>query len=316
MIPPNPEHSRSDLPKDPEIQGWFHALGPPPVGQVSPTLQVHVRARIAQEQARLSLWTWLTRRTVPAWTAVVAAGLLLVLGVQAWRGLQQEQPTLHGLGAARRLHTYRFQVGLPHTTRLGAMVAAQTVLPPPLPMVGFTPQVTRTAFIRMGVLFADTVVTLQSGALEAAAPRLDVLLQTLTIVQAPPTLAQYLRVLQTLLHSQQYSGAGLASFLSLFEPLYEDAYAHTPGEEVRLFRVGTWIENMALATMVSATTALQQEGRSVAEVRHALTLLGAPQEVLDALTQIDQLLRQPRLTTEDVSIMQRLLQRLKQTLEV
>jgi hypothetical protein len=323
MIPRQPNHPQPDPPKDPEIQGWFQALGSPQVGQVSPALRAHVRARIAQEQARLPIWSWLGRRTVPVWTAVVAVGLLLALGVQVWRGLPWGQPPLPGahqataldvLGAARRLHTYRFQAALPHAATLGTLVAARPVPSAPPPAVGFTPQATRTAFVRLGVLFAETVATLHGGAVEATAPRLDVLLQTLTTVQAPPTLTQYLRTMQTLLHSQQYSGDALASFLSLFEPLYEDAYAQTSGEEVRLFRVGTWVENMALAAAVGAPTALRQEGQAIAEVRRVLTLLQAPHEVLDALTQIDHLLRQPTLTAEDLSTMHTLLQHIEQIL--
>ena len=96
MIPYQPDYPQPDPPKDPEIEGWFRALGPPPAGQVSPALRAHVRARIAQEQARLSIWTWLVRRTVPAWTSVVAVGLLLALGVQVWRGWRQHGGTTRG----------------------------------------------------------------------------------------------------------------------------------------------------------------------------------------------------------------------------
>src|SRR5262245_47678213 len=166
MIPRHPDHLQLDPPKDPEIQGWFQALGPPPVGQVSPALRARVRTQIAQEQARLSIWARLMRWTVPAWTAVVAVGLLLALGLQVWHGWQQGQPLLPGahqatptaldvLGAAKRLHTYRFQAGLPHTATLGTLVATRPVLIAPPPAVGFTPQATRTAFVRLGVFFAE-----------------------------------------------------------------------------------------------------------------------------------------------------------------
>jgi hypothetical protein len=212
------------------------------------------------------------------------------------------------------LHTYRFQVGLPHADTLGTLIAARPVLIAPPPAVGFTPQATRTAFVRLGVFFAEAMATLHGGAVEDTAQRLDVLLQTLTTVQAPPTLTQYLQVMQTLLHSQQYPDDALASFLSLFEPLYEDAYAQTSGEEVRLFRVGTWVENMALAAAVGAPTALRQEGQAIAEVHRVLTLMQVPPEVLDALVQIDHFLRQPTLTSEDVSTIHRLLQHLQQML--
>ena len=325
MIPRQPNHPEHDPPKDPEIQRWFQALGPPPVGQVSPALRAQVRAQIAQEQARIPVWTWLTRRVTPAWTAVLAVALLLAVGVQVWHGLQRGQSPLPGarqatptapdaFGAARRLYTYRFQVGLPHAATLGTLVASHGVLPAPLPEVGFTPQATRTAFVRLGVLFAEAVATLHGGAVEATAPRLDVLIQTLATVQASPMLTQYLRAMQTLLHSQQYTGDELATFFGLFEPLYEDAYAQTTGEGLHLFRVGTWVENMALAAAVGAPSALRQEGQAITEVRRVLTMLQAPPAILDALGQIDHLLKQPTLTVEDVSTIQMLLQHLQEML--
>jgi hypothetical protein len=224
--------------------------------------------------------------------------------------------TLDVLGAPRHLHTYRFQVGLPHAATLGTLVAARPVLSASPPAVGFTPQAARTAYLRMGIRFAEAVAALHSGAAEATASRLDVLLQTLMTVQAPPTLAQYLRVLQTLLHHQQYPGDALAPFLGLFESLYEDAYTQTSGEEVRLFRIGAWVENMTLAAAVDAPTALRQEGQAIAQVRRVLTQFQAPHEALDTLAQIDHLLRQPRLTARDVNTMHTLLQHLQQMLGV
>ena len=123
----------------------------------------------------------ITRRVTPVWTAVLAVALLLAVGVQVWHGLQRGQLPLPGarqatpttpdaLGAARRLHTYRFQRGLPHAATLGTLVAAHDILPAPLPEVGFTPQATRTAFVRLGILFAEAVATLHGGAVEATAP--------------------------------------------------------------------------------------------------------------------------------------------------
>ena len=91
MIPRQPDHPQPDPPKIPR-SGLVPSPRPTP-GRVCSALRAHVRARIAQEQARIPIWTWLTRRTVPAWTAVVAVGLLLVVGMQLWRGLQQGQPS-------------------------------------------------------------------------------------------------------------------------------------------------------------------------------------------------------------------------------
>jgi hypothetical protein len=76
------------------------------------------------------------------------------------------------------------------------------------------------------------------------------------------------------------------------------------------------MENMALAAAVGAPIALRQEGQSIADIRRVLTLLQAPPEVLDALAQIDQFLRQPTLTAADVNAISMLLQHFQQMLGV
>ena len=79
--------------------------------------------------------------------------------------------------------------------------SSRPVLSPRLPaaMVGFTPHAARPTFVRMGILYADTLAALQSGAVEAAKHRLDVLTQALvTSLQAPPVLSQYLREMQAM----------------------------------------------------------------------------------------------------------------------
>jgi hypothetical protein len=245
--------------------------------------------------------------------------------VQVWRGFSPGGPSLPGtqqvghtspdnLSATGRVPIYQFQVRLQQVHTLGTLVATQAIPREPT-TVGFTPQAAPTTFVRIGLVFAEALATLRAGMVDAAAPRLDVLVQMLVAVQAPRTLAQYPRAVQTLLQTRQYTAEDLATFLALFEPLYEDMYVRTNAvEAVRLFRVGAWVENVYLAAAVGDPGALQQEGQTVEEVHRALTTLHAPRETLEALAQMRHLLTQPALSSKDVGTIQTLAQRVQEVL--
>jgi hypothetical protein len=206
---------------------------------------------------------------------------------------------------------------LQRAQEIGSIVAARPVEPAPTAAIGFTPQAARTVFFRIGTLYAEAVAALHGGAGEAAAQRLDVLEQTLTTVQAPHVLLQYVREMQDLLQSQRYSDEEAATFVALFEPLYEDAYMRSNvAHSVSLFRAGVWVVNMSLAAAVRASAALRQEGQDVTEVHRTLTAARAPQEVLTALEQIRHLVSRPSLTDDDVKTIGTLIQRIQGVLSV
>lgn len=320
MIPRKQSPPPTDPPKDPEIQRWFQALGPPPEGHVSPALRAHVRARIAQEQAQRGLGSWLPRLGIPQWGLALAAGLVLSLGLNVWWGLHTWGPQAPGVhqgtdarqeagGATRRLLTYRLQSQIQHPQALGTFVAAHSALRDPAAIVAFTPSAARTTFIRLGTLYAEALATLASGEVEATAQRLDVLARALASVQAPPPLTQYLRTVHTLLQRQQVPGEEVATFLALFEPLYEDTYAGVNTmERIHLFRAGAWLENMYLAAAARDAAALQYGRATLAEVRSILTRVHAPPEILTALERMQRLLTQPVLTEDELRTIETLVQ--------
>ena len=312
-----------DPPKDPELRHWFQTLGPPPPGPVPPNLPVKVRARIAQHQARRGVFPWLPSMASPAWAVALAMVLVVSVGLNVWGGLRAFGPHPAGtpqgahtsvgdLGSAWHLRTYWFQVGIARATALGAFVAAHPALPEPPAVRGFTPQAVRTAYFRMGTWYAEAVAALQGGALEGAAPRLDLLIQTLASVQAPHALPQYLRALETLLQRRQYEAAVLARFLALFEPLYEDAYARNDrAEGLLLFRAGAWVANLALAAAAGDREAVRQAGEVVEACRRTLIQLHAPQEALAALAALHSLVASRTLSDQEISAIQALIKNIQ-----
>jgi hypothetical protein len=252
----------------------------------------------------------------------VALTLVLVLsvGLNVWWGVLSFGPRPPGtrhvadgsrsnLSAAGHLRTYRFQAEMARLHDVGTVVAAAPPLQEPAAVVGFTPQVVRTAFFRIGTLYAEALAALQGGAVEVASHRLDLLMQAVARVQAPRVQAQYLGEIKTLLHSRRHGDETVARFLALFEPLFEDMYA-TDGvtESVLLFRAGAWLENMYLAAASADAAAVKRGGQAVDEVSSALTRLHAPHGVLEALERLRPLVGRQSLTDRDLQAVRTLVQ--------
>jgi hypothetical protein len=209
----------------------------------------------------------------------------------------------------------RFQRQIQPAQALGTFVAAHSALKEPAAFVAFTPQAARSAFVRLGTLYAEALATLASGDVPATAQRLDVLVQFLARVQAPPALPQYLQAVHTRLQQQGVPGADVATMLALFEPLYEDAYAGANSlQQVPLFRAGAWLENMALAAAARDMAALRYGGAALEEVRNTLTRVHAPPEVFSALAQVQPLLTQPGLMKDEFRTVQHLVQDVQERL--
>ena len=318
MQPQNPNPMYDDPPKDPTITHWFEALGPPPPGAAPPHLQAKVRARLAQRQAQRGPGAWLSLLGLPTWGLVLAAGLVLSLGLNVWWGLHTwgtPGARQEASDTAQRLHIAQFQHQIQHAQALGTFVAAHSALSTPPIIVAFTPQAARTAFVRLGTLYAEALATLASGDVEATARRLDGLSQTLAQVQAPPALAQYLRTVHTLLQGQQAAREEVATVLALFEPLYEDAYAEAKSlEPIRLLRAGAWLENLSLAAAARDAAALRHGAAALEEVHSTLTRVHAPPEVLAALARVQRLLTQPALMEDDLRTIHTVVQDIQERL--
>jgi hypothetical protein len=309
-----------------------------------------VRARLAQYQAQRGLGAWLSRLGFPTWALVLAAGLVLSLGLNVWWGLhtlklqapgtqqgtwgmqvpeaqQKTDPWQEAGGSAQRLHIARFQRQIQPAQGLGTFVAAHSALREPAAIAAFTPQAARTAFVRLGTLYAEALATLASDDVEATSLRLVMLVQILVRVQAPPVLPQYLRTVHGLLppwarvlegekdRKAMLPGEKVATILALFEPLYEDAYAGANAQEpIRLFQAGAWLENMSLAAAARDAAALRYGGAALEEVRNTLTHIHAPPEALTALARVQRLLAQSALTEDELRTIQNLVQDIQERL--
>jgi hypothetical protein len=275
---------------------------------------------LPRKRRQEQVWERLT-----AWTPVFAVGLLLSLGVHVWQGIralgphpsgthQRAERLLEEHTASGPLSIYQFQVQLQPATALGAVVAARPVPPVPRTLVGFTPHTARPTFVRLGILYADALAALQSGAVEAARHRLDVLTQVVVSLQAPPVLSHYLREMQTVLHRPPPADPMVAQFVALFEPLYASVYATDPTSAAWvLFRTGAWLENLALAAAVGDQAAVRQ-APAVQAAHDALRPLHVPDAVLHALAQLRGLVAREPVMAQDLRAIQTLVDTLQQQL--
>jgi hypothetical protein len=292
------------------------------MGKAPPDLRVKVLAQIEQQRARHARWVWLPVWS-PAWATACAVLLGLALGVNVWWSTRPSgAPPRTGQSAAMAPDTlgvpggspiYRFQAQMQHAQEVGQLIAVRPAPQDSPSVVGFMPQVERTAFVHIGILYTDVLGALRGGAMEAAEQHLELLAQRVTRAQAPHALPQYLRLVQTALQSRQHETEVVVRFLVLFEPLYEDAYT-TPAlmaPEVILFRTGAWLENMALAAASSDEAAVRQGGAAVEALRQALIPLHVPPEVLEGLQRLHARTARSVLTNQELSAVHTLVQQLQ-----
>lgn len=266
------------------------------------------------------------RERLTVWAPVCAVALLLSLGVQVWQGIRALSPhpaggrnvplqPLENRQTAGRLPIYQFQVQLQQTAALGALAAARPVPPVPRAMVGFTSHAARTTFVRIGILYAQTLAVLQSGAVEAAGQRLGALVQAVASVQAPPVVPHYLREMQALLQRQAPVSPTVAHVVALFEPLYASVYApDATAAPWVLFRAGAWLENLALAVAVGDHAAVRQAQQVVQSLQDALRSLHVPTAVLNDLDQLHVLMASQPMTVQDLRAVQALADTITQQL--
>jgi hypothetical protein len=238
---------------------------------------------------------------------VLAAGLVLSLAMNVW--WKMDSPHIARPLEQQPVYAYQFLQDLQENTALGTLVAARAAVREQPIGLGFALQDARIVFSRMGILFTDALAALDSASLHIAARHLDTLAKALNSVQAPQALSQYLREIQTLQQSQRYSGVELAKFLALFEPLFVAEYAQTDtAAAVILFRLGAWLENMALAAAAGDPISLRQEP-AIRYFRSVLPVLQTPPEVEQAFAQMQRLMNAPALTEADRQTLRDLIQR-------
>ena len=303
---------------DPEIQQWFRAIGSPPAQTASPYLQAKVRARILEKQTRPGLASWINFVVSPVWAGVLAAALVLSLSANVWWGLTGQAPQeVQVASGMSSLPVYQFQTRMQHAAAVEpAMMAHVPVASEPVGRAFASHPDRRVAFFRLGTVYADALAALHSHAPDAAGARLTILIDTLQRLRAPDTLGHYLREQLTLVQHQTYPEAELAQFLALFEPLYVSAYdSQEEPAALRLFQMGAWLENVALAAATNDPV-LQQQTSALASYQDDLVRLQAPSKVLDAFSQLRALLAKQSLAEQDRRQVRALVQTIQNVLGV
>lgn len=319
------QYDEGDPPRDPVVQQWFASLGAPPDAQEPPGARLRMLAQIDQRRKPAWLPWWLPSIATPAWATGLAIILLLSLSLNVWWGRHVYGPDrrdarrvvatrIEATDAPMPLSIYRFQTRLQHGAALGTHVAERLPDTATAPVVGFTPQARRTAFVRMGRLYADALAALQHATLDTARQHLTGLTQALTSVQAPPQLTTYLDAIQRHMQEPPDQIDPWRLFLAGFEPLYQDAYAtRGASSEWLLFTLGAWLENLYLAAATGDVQSVQQ-GRLLPDVQQALPSLHLPPTSLASLTQLHNLIEQPGLSVTDLAKVQHHIQTIQDIL--
>jgi hypothetical protein len=305
-----------------DILRWFAASRPSQEIRAPAGFRTQILRRAMQRQAPQGRWRQLTLMMTPVWAPALTAALVLSLAVNVWLGnyLLSQRGTAATQVAARGTaspqvppppHAYTFQAGLAQPQGLGAIVAAHAVSTEPMSGYGFAAKPAPARAFHLGATYAETLAYARSGDAPAAAQHWRTLDQELTQVLEP--LATYMRQVRSQLAQPAPSPEELGNTLALFEPLYE-AYAERAADaSLTLFRAGTWLTNMRLATAMGDTAALRTPN-AVQYFQLEMARLQAPKGVLQALERLQTILAQNEISRQDVKVVQQLVIKMQRLL--
>lgn len=326
----NGRETPPEAPRDPVLEEAFEML----VRHARAPLGFHARvmAHVEQQRARRRLFAWRRHGWSPAWALGLATGLLLSLALNGWLGYQtrslQQQlveraPALNHPSTTRDLLTRLdlrdsasffnsalFQSSIQTETSLGALAAAHPAFEDRALSLGFA---ARAEFYRVGALYAEALAYLRSGNLEVAAQRLAAIEKHLRRLPVPSSLANQVRSMRHVLESGQYTIAVLGEGLALFQPLCEQVAREQGLEQLTLFRVGTWLVDMRL-TAAAGDKVMLRQGDKAQYFLHGMQRLNAPQQVVEALEQLNHLMAQSMMTDGDVQRVLRLVKKMQMLL--
>ncbi len=300
-----------------DILRLFEAARPLQHGTPPPNFRAQILQKIDQPRGRQRIRAWFTGAVMPAWAPVLAAMLLLSLGMNAWLGSsllgRRDQGPEVAVSDTIPLpsHADAFQENLQYTGNLGTLAHEHAMAAQPMFGYGFAAKPAPTRSFLLGTLYAEALAYVRGGQLQAAAQRWTAIETELGQMAAPWT--TYIHHMRTQLQQPSVSPETVRASLALFEPLYEAFAERAVDATLPLFRAGTWLTNMRLAAGAGDTASLRTPD-AVRYFQREMRRLQAPQGVRDALDRLGPIVEQEELSARDITAVLKHLTKIQQLL--
>lgn len=178
---------------------------------------------------------------------------------------------------------------------------------------GFSAGSADAQYFLSGAGYAEALALTRSGDYAEAAKRLDTMGDAFILFEAPDPLYHYLQRLRYLIRNGVYDREALVEMLSLFQPLFED-YARTQSPDMlTLVQAGAWLVDMSLA-LSAGDSGMLRYSIMLSRMHSEMERMEAPEGVLSALAEIENIGRQDALSDRDMQHVIQLVGKLQQAL--
>jgi hypothetical protein len=175
---------------------------------------------------------------------------------------------------------------------------------------GFAAKSEEAKFFLIGSLYSEALAYLFSGDNELAAERLKAVEREFIVLQVPPSLYNYLTKMRSMLTSGKHDPKLVAELLSLFQPFFEEYAEGQSTDKLTLFRAGIWLFDMGLTAAAGDLELLHQAG-TLEYFTEEMERMDAPVGVMRALDDINDIVKQEKVSDRDVRNILKLVKRIQ-----
>ncbi|HAR45459.1 MAG: hypothetical protein A2X56_05515 [Nitrospirae bacterium GWC2_57_13] len=207
----------------------------------------------------------------------------------------------------------RFQAGIKGDKGLGELAKENTSLGDPATSFGFAAKSEEAKFFLIGSLYSEALAYVRGGKMDLAAKRLESIQSEFINIGVPSSLYNYISKMRQLIETKRHTEEALLDFLALFQPFFEDYAKSKSADKLTLFRAGSWLVDMGLASAGGDKELLRQTDKLtyfIAEMKR----MDAPKGALEALDEIAGIAGKKEISDRDAKSVLKLVKKIQAVL--
>jgi hypothetical protein len=191
-----------------------------------------------------------------------------------------------------------FQSSIKTDKGLGALAQEHSTIGNKDTSFGFAAASDEARFFLIGSVYSEALAYLQGGKLDLAAERLKLIEKEFITLNVPSPLFNYINKTRNLIERDRYSKEALIDFMSLFQPFFEEYAKNKSEDKLTLFRAGSWLMDMSLATAAGNKELLKQTVKLNYFIKE-MKRMDAPKGVLTDLDEMEKIANKTDITDKD-----------------